>query len=72
MDGQAISELASDLHLLVPKRLRKTRTVCEALTDRRWIRDIQGALGPLALWQYIQIWKRTHDVRLSDSVDVLS
>ncbi|PNT67616.1 hypothetical protein BRADI_3g29643v3, partial [Brachypodium distachyon] len=71
LDGRAISELAPNLTLLVPKCIRKKRTVREALVDRRWIRDIQGSLDPLALWQYIQIWGRIRTVQFSDAADTL-
>jgi hypothetical protein len=51
MEGMTIEEIASDLFALIPKRARKRRTVREALTERRWIADIQGALSLLALLQ---------------------
>jgi hypothetical protein len=56
LGGRAISEIAPDLLALVPSRARKRRTVREALAERRWIADIQGALSTLALWQYVQLW----------------
>jgi hypothetical protein len=44
---------ATTIH--VPKRAKKHRTVKEALLERRWISDIQGAMSSQALWQYIQL-----------------
>jgi hypothetical protein len=56
LDGTAIRDIAPDLFALIPKRARKRRTVREALVQRRWITDIQGATSSLALWQYVQLW----------------
>ena len=39
--------------------------------QRRWITDIQGALSPLALWQYVQLWVRVRDFELSEGPDTL-
>jgi hypothetical protein len=47
LDGEAIRELAMDLYALIPKRLRRRRTVRQALMERCWITDIAGALSPL-------------------------
>ncbi|PNT60647.1 hypothetical protein BRADI_5g02885v3 [Brachypodium distachyon] len=71
MDGRAISKLAPALYQLISKRTCKSRNVNEALADQRWIRDIRGALGPVALWQYIQIRNLVRDVLLTDAADVL-
>jgi exonuclease III len=71
LDGRAISEIAPDLFALVPGRARKRRTVREALAERRWIADIQGALGSLALWQYVQLWVMLREVTLAPTPDRL-
>ena len=47
---------SADLLALIPRRPRKRRTVRQALIEHRWITDIAGALSPLALWQYVQVW----------------
>jgi hypothetical protein len=46
--------------------------VREALVERRWIADIQGALTSLALWQYVHLWRRVQDVSLSAAPETLS
>jgi hypothetical protein len=71
MDGHAIRDIAPDLFALVPKRTRKRRTVCEAMAERRWIADIQGALSPLALCQYVQLWIALREVHLTLTPDRL-
>lgn len=71
LDGRAISDIAPELMLLVSGRIRKRWTVQEALVDRGWISDIRGALSPIALWQYIQVWRLVRSVHLSTFPDVL-
>lgn len=71
LDGAKIEEIAPDLMALILKRARKSRTVREALFQRRWIADIQGAMSSLALWQYVQLWVRLRDFTLSDGTDTL-
>uniref|UniRef100_A0ACD5ZV37 Uncharacterized protein n=1 Tax=Avena sativa TaxID=4498 RepID=A0ACD5ZV37_AVESA len=71
LDGKAIEGWAPALFSLIPKRARKRRTVREALLERCWITDIQGALSPLALWQYAQLWARLRVVELVEEPDTL-
>jgi hypothetical protein len=71
LDGTAIRDIAPDLFALIPRRARKRRTVREALVERRWITDIQGATSSLALWQYVQLWIRVRDVQLLPMPDRL-
>ena len=58
MEGKSLREIAPALFALIPRRRRKIRTVQEAIVERKWISDITGALSPLALWQYVQVWDR--------------
>jgi hypothetical protein len=46
-------------------RVRKQRTISQALSNGQWIRDISGALSVQALQQYVQLWERASDVVLS-------
>jgi hypothetical protein len=71
LDVQTMSDTEPELFALIPKRARKRRTVREALVERRWISDIQGALSLLAIWQYVQLWIRVRDIQLSDGPDTL-
>lgn len=71
LQGRTIEETAPALWALVPKGVRKCCTVREALIERRWIPDIQGAMSPLALWQYVQLWIRLQDLGLSEGPDTL-
>jgi hypothetical protein len=71
LEGEAIRDIAPQLFMLVPKRAWNHRTVKEALLERRWISDIQGAMSSQALWQYIQLWLRVREVALTDTPDTL-
>jgi hypothetical protein len=55
LNGSVIPEIAFNFLKLVSRRIRKRRTVNNALAGRHWISDIRGALSLLALWQYIKI-----------------
>ncbi|XP_071677025.1 uncharacterized protein [Lolium perenne] len=66
LDGKSVGEVAPDLLALIPRHPRKHRTVEQALTERSWITDIMGAVSPLALWQYVQLWSRVQRVQLMD------
>ena len=49
LDGKAIQELPPDLFALIPRHCRKRHTLREALLERRWMEDIQVALGALVV-----------------------
>ena len=57
-DGLSVAELAPLLHALVPRRLRKARTVAAGLASRAWVQDVRGHLSPKALVQYVLLWAR--------------
>ncbi|KAG2565174.1 hypothetical protein PVAP13_7NG025168 [Panicum virgatum] len=57
------AELAPNLFSAVPKGVRKSRTVAQALHNRGWVRDIRGALTVQVLMEYLQsvrfpTWRR--------------
>lgn len=43
LEGKSIKQLAPWMFNGVPKRIRNTRKVCDALQDDRWIHDITGS-----------------------------
>jgi hypothetical protein len=53
-------DLAPTIASLVPRHRRKSCCVAEGLHQRAWIRDIQGALTPLAMVEYVDLWRRLH------------
>ncbi|CAN6316435.1 unnamed protein product [Urochloa humidicola] len=70
IDGQSISQLAPGLFDCVPKRTKNTRTVAQALTDRRWTRDFRGGLSIPLLLEYIELSHRLALVQLTDTPDL--
>ena len=41
---------------MVTNRIKGRRTVYEALTNRRWVTDIKGALSLDILVEYLDLW----------------
>lgn len=58
----AISTFAPNLFRDVGHR-RLGCSVRDALTDRRWVRDITGTRTALVLVEYVQLWARLRDVQ---------
>ncbi|WVZ53711.1 LOW QUALITY PROTEIN: hypothetical protein U9M48_004616, partial [Paspalum notatum var. saurae] len=57
LQGCTIAELAPNLIKAVPTRARKRLSISQALTNRRWIADIKGALSVQALVDYLKLWE---------------
>ena len=53
----------------VPLRVRKTRTVAEALVDHSWVSDIIGALSWHGLMEYLELWDAVSDFQLNNTED---
>jgi hypothetical protein len=64
INARSVSDIAPRLLLTVPKRIVSKRTVREALTNRRWVSDIKGALTWRALVDYLHLWNAITDVVL--------
>ncbi|WVZ91046.1 LOW QUALITY PROTEIN: hypothetical protein U9M48_037269 [Paspalum notatum var. saurae] len=56
LHGSTVGELAPNLFQLIPKIARRQRSVSQALTSRRWVADIQGALTTQVLVKYLKLW----------------
>jgi hypothetical protein len=56
LDGETLINLAPKLILMVPPRIKKRRTVQQALHDWQWVRDITGGLSVLAIVEYLHLW----------------
>src|SRR6185369_4503963 len=55
LHGQRLDDLVPNLFGAISSRARK-RTVQDALTDQRWVRDIRGALSLAVLREYLALW----------------
>ena len=64
INARSVSDIAPRLLLTVPKRIVSKRTVREALTNRRWVSDIKGALTWGVLVDYLHLWNAIADVVL--------
>jgi hypothetical protein len=69
LHGQCIADLAPRLYATVPKRRIKKFTVHEALTDRTWVKDIQGALTVGAIVDFLQLWDLLSGFELHPEVE---
>jgi hypothetical protein len=49
--------------------IRKTQTVQHALSDRRWVRDITGALSVAVIIEYLHLWDSLENVHLQPERD---
>jgi len=68
LDGKGIQDIAPLVFALVPKRRLSKRTVLEALTEEKWIEDIQGETCMTALFQYLELWDIMNSVELNDNI----
>ena len=55
LNGGTLAELAPNVFRTVPKRVRKSRTIAQALQNRGWVQDIRGALTVQVLMEYLQV-----------------
>jgi hypothetical protein len=56
LHGSSVGELDPNLFQLIPKRARRQRAVSQALSNRRWVTDIQGALTVQVIVEYLKLW----------------
>ena len=69
LHGQCIADLAPRLFAAIPKRRVKRRTVRDALTNRAWISDIQGAHTVGVIVDYLHLWNLLMDFQLQLEVE---
>ncbi|WVZ70614.1 hypothetical protein U9M48_019263 [Paspalum notatum var. saurae] len=68
IQGKTVAELAPNLLKAIPKKLVRQRTVRQALLNRVWVTDIQGALMVQVLSEYLLIWEIVDGVTLQPGV----
>ena len=69
INGESVQTMAPALVALVPRRVIKTQTVAEALTNGNWIQQITGGLSLPAIAEYLNIRNAIRDVQLGDAAD---
>ena len=70
LHGQRLDQLVPNLFGAISSRAKK-RTVHDALTERRWVSDIRGALSLAVLTEYLALWDLLSNVVLQPDVDDL-
>jgi hypothetical protein len=68
LDGSTMAEVAPNLFRTVLKRTAKRRTVAQALQNRSWVRDINGALTVQVWVEYLQVWDLVEGIFLQQDV----
>ena len=66
LNGRAISELAPQLHALIPKHRS-----ADGLHAHQWASDIQGTLGIREIGQYLLTWQAIEHITLTAELDRL-
>lgn len=69
LHGCCLEELAPDVYKSVPLRVRKTRTVAQALQAQSWVSDIRGALSWHGLHDYLELWDALSNIMLNTMED---
>jgi hypothetical protein len=69
LQGNSVSRLAPLVFANVSPRIRKKRTVAEALENNRWVADIQISLSWAGLNEFLLVWDYVQEVELTDLED---
>jgi len=70
LHGCCLEDLAPNIFSCVPLKLRRTRTVFEAMQDHTWVRDIRSALGWRGLVEYLELWDNMAGFVLNTTDDI--
>jgi hypothetical protein len=62
--GKNIEDLAPRLLAVVPKKIRNNRTALEALTNRKWLIGIKGALTVGVFTDLLGLWGELQSIQL--------
>ena len=68
LHGQSLDMMVPHLFGAISSRAKR-RTVHEAMTDRRWVSDIRGALTGNVLIEYLGLWDLLLDVELQPELE---
>jgi hypothetical protein len=69
LHGQRIEDIAPRLFAAVPRRKINRHSIYDALTDRKWVSDIQGALSVGVISEFLQLWDILLNVELQEGVN---
>jgi hypothetical protein len=68
LHGQCVSKIAPSLLNRVSNRLRKRKTVQQALRDNSWVGDISGSLPTEVIVEFLIIWDLTQNIHLQPGI----
>ena len=68
LQGKTLAEWAPNLVSVIPAKIAKTRTVSQALSNRRWVEDIQGALTVQVITEYLLVWDLVDGIMLQPDI----
>jgi hypothetical protein len=66
--GQSISALAPTLVSRITMRIKKSRSVQEALVNNRWVNDISGSLSAQIIIDFLVIWDLVQGFQLHPGI----
>ena len=64
--GERVRDIAPSIYIRVPKRVRQSELVADALRDGSWARHVGTELSPEALDQYLLLWTCVSSITLDD------
>ncbi|PUZ57515.1 hypothetical protein GQ55_5G438400 [Panicum hallii var. hallii] len=64
INGRSVGQIAPNLVTMISKRTARQRTVAQAPSGHRWVRDISGGLSIPVLMEYIRLWGLLADFQL--------
>ncbi|GJN34739.1 hypothetical protein PR202_gb23430 [Eleusine coracana subsp. coracana] len=64
-----LKDIAPEVVSKVPKRVIRSRTVEQALTNLQWVRDISGGLSFVGLIEYLMLWDLLRVFALTEAMD---
>jgi hypothetical protein len=64
LNGRGVKDIAPAIYGLVPKRIRNTRKVKEAVQNFRWVADFREALTATVLMEYLELYQELEQVVL--------
>ena len=69
LHGCCLKDLAPNVLSCVPSKIRRTRTIFEAMQDHTWVRDIRNTLGWHGLLEYLKLWNIIAALELNTTAD---
>uniref|UniRef100_A0A453L8B3 Reverse transcriptase domain-containing protein n=1 Tax=Aegilops tauschii subsp. strangulata TaxID=200361 RepID=A0A453L8B3_AEGTS len=69
LDGSRIGDIAPLIYDRIPRRIRQSMRVSEALNNNSWVASIGTELSAEALLQFLRLWLRVVETQLLENVE---